>query len=197
MEISVNLPYISNSDSLSPIDRSITVALLLPVYQNSKAYLRGRPKVTPYHLTAPRGDLYGNIVKFNFGNAFGIETSSLNDAIALNAILEGLINTNIVYLRNRHYPDLYSTEAFYKRTRVWDSIPGLIYRGYGDCKSLTAYRVAELRMMGLLAVPVFRFKPRANGAKDFHILIQTENGYEDPSRLLGMGADENAHFAQG
>jgi hypothetical protein len=67
-------------------------------------------------------------------------------------------------------------------------------RGYGDCKSLTAWRVAEYRKKGIVAGAVFRWANNSSGGLDFHILVQTEKGYEDPSKVLGMGRDENAQY---
>lgn len=189
MEIDVNLPYLSNGSSPEPVDESILVALTSTVQKMAAKCLRSRPRVKPYHL----GPTYGRIVTFDF-KPFSVGSNALDDAIALNAMLEGLIEANIVYMRNKRFPSLFDTSVRYDRTKVWDSILGLIQRGYGDCKSLTAVRVAELRMMGYNAIPQFRWKRRDNGGKDFHILIDSELGYEDPSRLLGMGMDENAWF---
>lgn len=64
-----------------------------------------------------------------------------------------------------------------------------------NCKSLTAMRVAELREAGENARPVFRFAMNPQtGRKDFHILVQVGNSYEDPSRKLGM---EQYHARRG
>jgi hypothetical protein len=80
------------------------------------------------------------------------------------------------------------------RTAIWDTLPALYERGYGDCKSLTAALVAQYLRQGIECAPVFRFKERADGsgALDFHILVQTAQGFEDPSKVLGMGKDEVA-----
>jgi hypothetical protein len=82
----------------------------------------------------------------------------------------------------------------YGRTKVWDSIPALYARGYGDCKSLTAAYIAEYRLGGVACEPVFRFVRNKDKSKDFHILVQEYSGFEDPSKRLGMGAAENARF---
>jgi hypothetical protein len=113
-----------------------------------------------------------------------------DNAAVLKAYLEALIVANLVYLRsNPQTPLLYNSGVRYARTVEWDSIPDLYARGFGDCKSLTAARVAELRARGKVAQPAFRFAVRANGARDFHILVFTPEapgGWEDPSRKLGM-----------
>lgn len=82
----------------------------------------------------------------------------------------------------------------YARTQVWEPIPALYKRGYGDCKSLTAALIAQYRLAGKKARPVFRFVPRPDGGTDYHILVQTERGFEDPSKVLGMGKNEVAKF---
>jgi hypothetical protein len=71
-------------------------------------------------------------------------------------------------------------------------------RRYGDCKSLATALCAQYRLAGIWCRPVFRFITRADGNTDYHILVQTESGWEDPSAKLGMGVNENASFfAQG
>ncbi len=82
----------------------------------------------------------------------------------------------------------------YYRTQIWDTLPALYERGYGDCKSLTCALIAQYLYEGKECAPVFRFqkRPDGSGALDFHILVQTADGFEDPSKVLGMGSDENA-----
>jgi hypothetical protein len=80
----------------------------------------------------------------------------------------------------------------YGRTRVWETIPALYQRGFGDCKSLTAAYIAELQKRGMQADPVFRWIRTPEGGTDFHILVQTIRGFEDPSKVLGMGSVEVA-----
>ena len=125
----------------------------------------------------------------DLGGVFYQGASDEDNALALQALLEALIAINRVYLRRykgRVRP-LYNCGVKYGRTQVWDSIPDLITRRYGDCKSLTAMRVAELREVGKPARPVFRFAQNPQtGQKDFHILVQLGKDFEDPSRKLGM-----------
>jgi hypothetical protein len=55
--------------------------------------------------------------------------------------------------------------------------------------------VAELRVAGRKAEAVFRWNPRkGSNAMDFHILVQTPEGWEDPSARLGMGKVEVARY---
>jgi len=134
-------------------------------------------------------------ITFNLPHVFHPSSSKDDNAYALRALLEGLITINRAFLRTHSVPSLYRSGVVYGRTKIWDSIPALYQRKYGDCKSLTAARIAELREEGYTNVePVFRWIERPNGVKDFHILIRIGNVWEDPSRKLGMGKDENAYF---
>lgn len=126
----------------------------------------------------------------DLGGVFYPGASDEDNAMALQVLLEALTSVDRLYLRRfRQTPSLYSSGVRYGRTQVWDSIPDLLTRRYGDCKSLTAMRLAELRESGDRARPVFRFLTRQGGHKDFHILIQRGDGsWEDPSRKLGMAS---------
>jgi len=137
-------------------------------------------------------------IYMDLGGVFHPGASDEDNALALQALLESLIQVNRVYLRRYpRTPNLYKSGVRYGRTRVWDSIPDLITRRFGDCKSLSAMYVAELRHAGEKAKPVFRFMTNPQtGHKDFHILVQRDRGkgFEDPSRKLGM---EQYHAARG
>lgn len=108
------------------------------------------------------------------------------NAIVLRALLECLVGVNLAFLKYHSAPALYQSGVVYQRTHEWDSIPALYSRGFGDCKSLSAALIAEYRKAGKTAVPVFRWVTNEYGDRDFHILVQTLKGYEDPSRKLGM-----------
>lgn len=134
-------------------------------------------------------------ITFDLPHVFQQDSPPVENAEALRASLDYLIALNRAYLRTHpDTPTLYRSGVRYGRTQVWDSIPALYMRRYGDCKSLACALIAERRAQGLKASPVFRFIPKANGGPDFHILVQTPNGFEDPSKVLGMGQNENAYF---
>ncbi len=132
----------------------------------------------------------------DLGFVFHPGASDVDNALVLRIWLEALIAADRVYLaRVPKEKPLYKSGVTYGRTRVWDSTPDLYARGFGDCKSLTATRVAELRQAGERAKPVFRFmRNPQTGQKDFHILVQRPSGFEDPSRKLGMA---EYHAAKG
>lgn len=131
-------------------------------------------------------------ITFDLPHVFDAQSSSLDDAKALRVMLDALISVNLAFLHANTAPALYRSGVRYGRTVVWDSIPALYARGFGDCKSLSAARIAEIRHAGGEANPVFRWKRRPDGGKDFHILVMRPDGWEDPSRKLGMGSNENA-----
>jgi hypothetical protein len=133
-------------------------------------------------------------ITFDLADMFGGGTSAVADARLLTVLLEALIDANLVYLRDHAAKSLYRSGVVYARTRVWDTIPALYSRGYGDCKSLSAALCAEMRHRGEAAIPVFRWKQAADGSKLYHILVQTSRGWEDPSRRLGMGRSEWSYF---
>ncbi len=138
-------------------------------------------------------------ITFSIPHAFFPDSSQEDNAYALRALLDCLIRLNLVYLRSHSPASLYRSGVRYGRTQVWDTIPALYERGYGDCKSLTAALIAEYRVKGIQAMPSFRFNPRNDGSgmSDYHINVQMPDGtFEDPSRVLGMGANENAYFRQ-
>ena len=119
----------------------------------------------------------------------------------LRILLDTLIFINLAYLENHAVPSLYDSGVVYGRTTLWEPIPALYARGYGDCKSLSAALIAEYRRKGIDCSPVFRWIRRPNdgyrkGETDYHILVQTARGFEDPSKVLGMGRNENAHFSR-
>ena len=137
---------------------------------------------------------------------FGPGSSPRDNALALHALLNCLVALNVAHLTYHREVPLFNSGVYYGRTKEWEPIPEMYARGYGDCKSLSAALIAEYRMRGIPADPVFRFmvldQKRVNeyarlgvrrivGETDFHILVQTPQGYEDPSKILGMGKDEN------
>lgn len=139
------------------------------------------------------------LIPFNLQHVFGPGSSSRDNAYALRALLDCLITINQAFLE--YHPKtkkLYQSGVVYGRTQEWENIPALYDRGFGDCKSLTAVLVAEYRQQGIAAEPVFRWITREDGTgTDYHILVKVGNRFEDPSRELGMGQNENAPILSG
>lgn len=132
------------------------------------------------------------IIPFSTPNVFHPDASRAENAESLAAYLECLIEQNRVARRYRSLPLLYASGVVYGRTLEWENIPAVMRRGYGDCKSLAAWLVSDYRHVKKQpARAVFRWfnRPDGSGARDFHIVIATKTGFEDPSRKLGMGRD--------
>ncbi len=134
-------------------------------------------------------------IVINLENVFKPGASQVENAQTLQNLLEFMVRENMNYLR-RHpeTPSLYRSGIIYGRTTWWEPIPAMYERGYGDCKSLTTALCAEYRLHGIWCRPVHRYNPRGDGNTDYHILLETSTGWEDPSAILGMGADENRKF---
>ena len=138
------------------------------------------------------------IIPFQMGaHLFDSGSSDLENARALRILLDALIALNQAFLLHHAVRNLYQSGVVYGRTEAWCDIPTLYGMKYGDCKSLSAALIAQYRAQGIMAEPVFRFKPRSNGTM-YHILVQVKprgkwtSEYEDPSKKLGMGGNENA-----
>lgn len=134
------------------------------------------------------------IIPFAMNWVFSPQASEVDNAYALRILLDALIRLNVVYLRSHSVPGLYRSGVVYGRTTEWDTIPDLYEKRFGDCKSLSAALIAQYTMQGINSKPVFRFVKGKDGVPDFHILVETDNGFEDPSKRLGMGKNENAWF---
>jgi hypothetical protein len=138
-------------------------------------------------------------IVYELSQVFTPQTSSLENAEVLRALLDCLIRCDLSYLAHHKAPRLYNGKVVYGRTQEWLRIPDVIDLGYADCKSLSAWRIAELihnRTYGnWVPKPTFRWQTRPGTTiKDFHILIQLPSGeWECPSAKLGMG-NEAAHF---
>lgn len=144
------------------------------------------------------------LIPYSMPHVFYRGSNKLLNARTLRLSMEYLTGCNRVFLEEisrlgavpLKYRSLYQSGIVYDRTVEWEPIPALSLRGYGDCKSLTAAWVAQARFFKRVACrPVFRFVDNADGSTDYHILVELANGtFEDPSKVLGMGADEVAKF---
>lgn len=133
-------------------------------------------------------------IVLNIPFAFAPESNRVANAEALRALLDCMVALNLAYLKTNAAPALYRSGVVYGRTTVWETIPAVLARGYGDCKSLATWLIAEYRSQGKQANPTFRWNTNPAGGTDFHILVLTDKGFEDPSKVLGMGQDENRRY---
>ena len=137
-------------------------------------------------------------VTFDLPKVFHPGSNPVENAKALQALLMCLCDLNLAFLTEYpHVPPLYDSGIYYDRTQVWDTIPALYARRYGDCKSLSAALIAEYWQNGFPADPVFRWMASSDGNINYHILVLSDHGWEDPSKVLGMTLHENAYFQKG
>lgn len=161
-----------------------------------KACLASLTRSSAKNFRAPSFKRTGKTqVTFDLPDLFIPGSNPVDNAKALQILLHCLCAIDACYLHFHPVtPTLYQSGVIYDRTTVWDSIPALYARGYGDCKSLTCALIAEYTVQGIQALPVFRFITSKDGQNFYHILVQTPKGFEDPSKVLGMGQNENAYF---
>ena len=117
------------------------------------------------------------------------------------AMLEGLVNMNRLWLRERgqgvggRKVSLYDRGIRYAREErdpstgkikeEWRTLQDLERQGVGDCEDLAAARVAELREQGINARPYLTRKGRL-----WHVqVIYPDGKVEDPSKILGMNGE--------
>lgn len=170
------------------------IAFALPpllVDPESNEGQRARECIRKCALKVGRAKMRPQGIVFGIDGAFHPRASKVNNAIALRALLDCLISLDSICLdSNPNLPRLYQSGVIYRLMPTmapWDTIPTMVHRGFTDCKSLVAARIAELRRDGKSAIPVFRNITDGWGTM-FHILILHGNGqWECPSRLLGMG----------
>jgi hypothetical protein len=136
---------------------------------------------------------------FLLPRVFSVGSDLTENARAAEALLNCLCAIDLAYLQFRggRVTPLYAHPLRYDRTVVWDTTPALFARNYGDCKSLVGSRYAEYRYAGQEARPMFRFMPpnmSHDGEFQYHIVLLTARGHEDPSKIKGMGENEWAYF---
>lgn len=104
--------------------------------------------------------------------------------LALELLLTGLVALNVGIMDRVELPPLYKSGVRYQEdAKMWRHALAVAARGRADCKSLAAYRAAELIHRGRDArVIVKRSGPRTLHAR---VLIDGVR-IEDPSRRLGM-----------
>jgi hypothetical protein len=110
----------------------------------------------------------------------------------LRILLDALIAADIAFLRRYpETPGLYMSGVLYAEDdegrEEWKDIPATLARGAGDCKDLSAWRIAELRVRaGEEAHPRLTFERRGHRVK-FHVTVRRQDGREeDPARALGI-----------
>ena len=104
-------------------------------------------------------------------------------ATALEALLTGLVNLNVAIMRRYRLPKLYKSGVRYKTDGAcWRNAIAVLENKKADCKSLAAYRAAELLLRGHNA----RVIVHRSGPHTLHARVWVDGRIEDPSVRLGM-----------
>jgi len=108
----------------------------------------------------------------------------------IDALARSLMLANINFLsQNLDTPLLYESGVYYKpedgEENFFD-IPRVLRDGHADCEDLSAWRAAELTILGMPSYPFTTYAILDNGDLLFHVRVMTPRGVEDPSQLLGM-----------
>ena len=112
------------------------------------------------------------------------ERGEFDRARALELLLGGVVALNVAIMERYELPALYDSGVRYQADlRMWRHALAVLARGRADCKSLAAYRAAELIHQGHDA----RVVVNRTGRNTLHARVCI-NGrrIEDPSRRLGM-----------
>ena len=132
------------------------------------------------------------LITMNVPGTFSAQSDIDETAEVIKAALDCMVTLNRNYLRRHPTPHIYESRIKYGRTTSWLTVPAMLETGIADCKSLAPWLVAYYRNKGQNAKTVFRYRPNPRtGFYDYHILVDGPNGWEDPSRILGMGKNEN------
>ncbi len=156
--------------------------------------------------------------RYEFDGLFDGDDDETDAFLSLRIVMHGctfLYACNVEYLlskfgqdRNKS-PNLYDTAIFYQTPEnpcggdVWQNIPTILKRGFGDCKDLACYLAAQRTVRdGILCRPMVKRKFFNDGFALYHIIVKHEDrcrcGYcdanyeEDPSIVLGMPSGDGA-----
>lgn len=106
-------------------------------------------------------------------------------------LLEIVADANRDVLACGKVPPLYRSGVRYipepADKEVFMAIPAVLAHGGADCEDLAAWRVAELRALGIDARFVVDRFVRPDGVPGRHIRVFHSGRFEDPSARLGMG----------
>jgi hypothetical protein len=110
----------------------------------------------------------------------------------LERALEGLVAIDEWLLQRGLVPRLYASGVKYRWKlpgNGWDHAAIVAARGSGDCKDVSAWRVAEQRLAGLDAWPHIIH----TGGRNYHVQVRYADGrIEDPSAVL-LRAEKGQH----
>lgn len=137
--------------------------------------------------------------RFEFG-IFNGPHDERDAALSMRAIVHScdfLFRCDVDYLLaypNGQVPRLYESGVFYQTPEspcggdVWQDIPTLLKRGFGDCKDLACYLAAERCVFDrIYCKPIVRRRWISDDFALYHVVVMYPDGsIEDPSEVLGM-----------
>ena len=132
-------------------------------------------------------------VVFSIDGAFHPRASKIQNSTALRALLDCLIELNLIcWDVCPNMKPFYETGVYYHLMpsgAAWETTPTLYRRGHGDCKSFVAARVAELRKAGKVAMPVFRHVTDAAIQRALPVVVNDARALDDraPDLLAAVG----------
>lgn len=105
-------------------------------------------------------------------------------------LVDCLVRINKWSLERWPFPSLYDGFVSYEEEEpgkeLFQSIPALFLIGSGDCEDLVAARLAEPDIDPKARAYIYETGKSPSGGRMLHLVIQHQNGIEDPSRMLGM-----------
>ena len=111
------------------------------------------------------------------------ERDEFDRAKALELLLGGLVALNVGIMQRYNLPLLYKSGVrYHEDKKMWRHALAVLKYGRVDCKSLAAYRAAELIVRGKRAKVVVH----RTGPHTLHARVKVNGRIEDPSRRLGM-----------
>lgn len=114
-----------------------------------------------------------------------LETATAEQkAFIIGNMVEALVNVNTAYIiANPETPPIYLAGVSYDPWFEWLDIPALLLAHKGDCKSIVAWRIAEMRYQGISA-KVHVIVTTICGVDTFHVKVDSNGVLEDTSTRL-------------
>ena len=115
-------------------------------------------------------------------------------ARALELLLTGIVNLNVEMMRKYRFPPLYQAGIRYSEDPLmWRHAFNVLRHGTADCKSLAAYRAAELIVQGHAASIIVH----RTGPTKLHARVCVGGRIEDPKRICRAVDDPSRRLGMG
>lgn len=157
-----------------------------------------------FNIALPENNLQviGGGVPLSARSLRGYHNRELNRFYPVILCLETLCQINVWHQQQQKMEPLYLSGVRYQAEppgeEEWLDTVTLRKKKRGDCEDIACDRIGELRhQMKIAAVPAIKWKNFNVGNKIItlvHVLVLWPDGrIEDPSKVLGMGAEFNDH----